>query len=90
MKTVEMLNRRDMNRRTFCNRVVMTSVGLGLATHDLEGETTKGQTPSLAYPPSKIEGAEQVPAGSFLYFSEPELAWYPMGKDSAYHQAARQ
>jgi arsenite oxidase small subunit len=77
MKTVEMLNRRDMNRRTFCNRVVMTSVGLGLATRDLEGETTKGQTPSLAYPPSKIEGAEQVPAGSFLYFS------YPTANDPA-------
>ena len=77
MKTEEILERRsEITRRTFCNRVLLTSVGLGLAANSLSG-TAKGQTPALAYPPLKIEGAERVMPGSFLYFS------YPTANDPA-------
>jgi Rieske Fe-S protein len=78
MKTEEILERDgEITRRTFCNRVLLTSVGLGLAANSLSGGTAKGQTPALAYPPLKIEGAERVLPGSFLYFS------YPAAKDPA-------
>jgi Rieske Fe-S protein len=65
----------QITRRSFCNRVVLTSVCLGLAANDLMAETQ--QTRSLAYPPMKIEGAERVMPGSFLYFS------YPTANDPA-------
>lgn len=78
MKTEEILKRRsEITRRIFCNRVLLTSVGLGLAAINLKVEAAKGQTPSLAYPPMKIEGAERVLPGSFLYFS------YPTANDPA-------
>ena len=67
----------EITRRIFCNRVVLTSVGLGLAASNLSGEAAKQQTPPLAYPPLKIEGAERVMPGSFLYFS------YPTANDPA-------
>ena len=67
----------QITRRIFCNRVVMTSVGLGLAAHNLTGQTTRKQTPTLAYPPKKIEGAESVIPGSFLNFN------YPRSSDPA-------
>lgn len=77
MKTEEILQRRsEITRRTFCNRVLVTSVGLGLAANNLSG-TAKGQTPALAYPPLKIEGADRVMPGSSLYFS------YPTANDPA-------
>jgi Rieske Fe-S protein len=78
MKTEEILEERsEITRRTFCNRVVMTSVGLGLAAQSLTGQTIRAQTSSLAYPPRKIEGAEKLLPGSFLYFS------YPTANDPA-------
>jgi Rieske Fe-S protein len=78
MKTEEILQRRsEITRRTFCNRVLVTSVGLGLAANSLKGELANGQSPLLAYPPLKIEGAERVMPGSSLYFS------YPTAKDPA-------
>ena len=78
MKTKEILERRSgIPRRTFCNRVLLTSVGLGLAASNLKGESVSAQSPPLAYPPLKIEGAERVMSGSFLYFS------YPTAKDPA-------
>lgn len=77
MKTEEILQRRsEITRRTFCNRVLVTSVGLGLAANNLSG-TAKGQTPALAYPPLKIEGADRVMPGSSLNFS------YPTANDPA-------
>jgi Rieske Fe-S protein len=78
MKTEEVLERRsELTRRTFCNRVLVTSVGLGLAANNLKGEPANGQSPPLAYPVMKIEGAERVMPGSFLYFS------YPAANDPA-------
>jgi Rieske Fe-S protein len=61
----------EINRRIFCNRVVLTSIGLGLAANSLKGEPATRQTPLLAYPPMKVEGAERVMPGSFLYFTYP-------------------
>lgn len=78
MKTKEILERGgEITRRTFCNRVLLTSVGLGLAANNLSGAAAKEQTPALAYPPLKIEGAERVMPGSFVYFS------YPTANDPA-------
>ena len=70
MKTEEILERRsELTRRTFCNRVLLTSVGLGLAANSVKGEAGNEQSGSLAYPAMKIEGANRVMPGSFLYFS---------------------
>ena len=78
MKTKEILERRSgIPRRTFCNRVLLTSVGLGLAATNLKGEPVHAQSRPLAYPPLKIEGAKRVMPGSFLYFS------YPTANDPA-------
>lgn len=73
----------DLPRRTFCNYLLLTSAGLALGANDLVGQTegqpgAKGQHgASLFYPPVKIEGAERVLPGSFLYFN------YPRGNDPA-------
>ena len=78
MKTEATVERgSEITRRAFCNRVVLTSIGLGVAAHDLSGQTGKAQTPSLAYPPKKIEGAEALLPGSFLNF------YYPRASDPA-------
>jgi len=75
MKTEETVEPgREITRRTFCNRVVLTSVGLGLAAHNLSGKTVTAQTPTLAYPPKRIEGAEGVLPGSFLNFGYPRAS----------------
>jgi Rieske Fe-S protein len=74
----------EITRRTFCNRVLLTSVGLGLVANNLKGEAVTQQTPPLAYPPLKIEGAERVMPGSFLYFTYPtanDLAVFVRGYD---------
>ena len=72
MKIEEVLDQsREITRRTFCNRVVMTSIGLGLAAQSLSGQTAAAQTSELAYPARKIEGAERVLPGSSLYFNYP-------------------
>lgn len=78
MKTEEILERgSEITRRNFCNRVLVTSVGLGLAANDVKGEPADEQSPPLAFPPLKIEGAERVLPGSFVYFT------YPTANDPA-------
>ena len=67
----------EITRRTFCNRVMMTSIGLGLATCNPGGQMVNAQTPTLAFPPKKIEGAEGLMPGSSLTF------WYPRPGDPA-------
>ncbi len=77
MKTERTIERdSEINRRSFCNRVLLTSVGLGLALN-LKANAAEQQSPPLAYPPVKIEGAERVMPGSFLYFN------YPTANDPA-------
>lgn len=66
-----------ITRRTFCNRALLTSAGVVLAVNEVKSQK-KGQRDNLVvYPPRKIEGAEQLIAGSFLYFD------YPKSGDSA-------
>lgn len=64
-----------MTRRSFSSRVLVTSAGLALARISARGDQqpdrNQGQS-LLAYPPMKIEGAEQVLPGSFLYFDYPK------------------
>ena len=67
----------SVTRRTFCNRVLLTSVGLGLTATGTRAEATEQQARPLAYPPLKIEGAERVLPGSFIYFN------YPTANDPA-------
>lgn len=67
----------NIPRRSFCNRLLLTSAGLALAASDLKGQTKTAQGTSLFYPPVRIEGAERVLPGSFLYFN------YPRDRDPA-------
>jgi Rieske Fe-S protein len=64
-----------MNRRTFCNRLLWTSAGMALAAKELNGRTI-GQQPRrhdlLSYPPVRIDGAERVLPGAYLYFNYPK------------------
>lgn len=72
MKTEAVCERRsEITRRSFCNRVLITSIGLGLAAKSVVGQKAEAQNPSLAYPARKIEGAERVLPGSSLYFNYP-------------------
>lgn len=66
-----------LTRRKFCNRLLITSAGLALAAKNLKGESANQSGSLVAYPPMKIEGAERVMPGSFLYFS------YPSANDPA-------
>jgi len=63
----------DLNipRRTFCNRLLLTSAGLALAAGELKGQSERRPGTLLCYPPVRIEGAERVMPGSFLYFNYP-------------------
>jgi Rieske Fe-S protein len=67
----------NIPRRIFCNRLLLTSAGLALAAGDLKGQPKGQQGTLLVYPPLKIEGAERVLPGSFLYFN------YPRANDPA-------
>lgn len=69
----------NIPRRSFCNRLLLTSAGLALAASDLKGQTKDQDqhSASLFYPPVRIEGAERVLPGSFLYFN------YPRANDPA-------
>jgi Rieske Fe-S protein len=67
----------NIPRRAFCNRLLLTSAGLALVAIDLKGQTKVQHGTSLFYPPVKIEGAERVLPGSFLYFN------YPRANDPA-------
>jgi Rieske Fe-S protein len=67
----------NIARRTFCNRLLLTSAGIALAASELKGQAQRQHEPLLAYPQLKIEGAERVLPGSFLYFN------YPRANDPA-------
>jgi Rieske Fe-S protein len=61
----------EYTRRGFCNRILFTSAGLLIGAAELKAQKQDEQAPALFYPPARIEGAEQVLPGSFLYFSYP-------------------
>lgn len=69
MNLEETMEQSEITRRSFCNRMVFLSAGLLIAASDLKGQNP--EAPLLSYPPVKIEGAESVPPGSFLYFNYP-------------------
>jgi Rieske Fe-S protein len=66
-----------ITRRRFCNRVLLASTALALAAKGLRAQGVKRHGVLLEYPPIKIDGAESVMPGSFLYFS------YPTSNDAA-------
>jgi Rieske Fe-S protein len=62
----------QLSRRSFCNRALVTSAALLVASGEVKTQKPgEGQT-LLMYPPLKIEGAERVLPGSFLYFNYPK------------------
>jgi Rieske Fe-S protein len=63
--------RNAITRRKFCNSLVLTSTALAFAAKKTHAQDVKQLGVLLAYPPLKIEGAESVMPGSFLYFSYP-------------------
>lgn len=65
-------NESRITRRTFCNRLVLTSTGIALAASNLKGQPKIQHSSLLVYPPMKIEGAERVLPGSFIYFNYPK------------------
>jgi Rieske Fe-S protein len=67
----------QINRRTFCNELLLTSTGIALTARTVVGESLSPQDSMLAYPPMKIEGAEKLMSGMSLYFE------YPTRKDPA-------
>ncbi len=73
MKTKPTVAPNAITRRTFCGQALMTTVGVGLA-YDTVSAKADAQVPPLAYPPRRIEGAELVLPGSYLYFNYPTQA----------------
>ena len=64
------------SRRTFCNRLLVTSSGLllgaaALQSVDAQQAVNAQQLSQVAYPPQRIEGAEKLLPGSSLYFNYP-------------------
>src|SRR5690349_15524307 len=68
-----MLGKNDLRitRRSFCNRALLTSAAVIVTGSKAAGQKDQQQN-LLAYPPTKIEGAERVMPGSFLYFDYPK------------------
>ena len=67
----------NIPRRSFCNRLLLISGGIALAASKLKSQPKSQHDTPLVYPPLKIEGAERVLPGSFLYFN------YPRANDPA-------
>lgn len=60
----------QVNRRTFCNRLLATSSGLLVGSSALRS-LAANHVSQLAYPPLRIEGAEGLMPGFSLYFNYP-------------------
>jgi Rieske Fe-S protein len=60
----------EVNRRTFCNRLLVTSSGLLVGASALRSVAAE-HVSQLAYLPLRIEGAESLMPGSSLYFNYP-------------------
>ena len=65
-----------LTRRKFCNRLSSQSTGL-VWRREFESRPADQHGSLVAYPPMKIDGAERIMPGSFLYFS------YPSAKNPA-------
>ena len=64
----------NIPRRTFCNRLLLTSAGIAFVASGLKGQPISQHDRALFYPPVKIAGAAQLLPGSFLYFSYPSAS----------------
>lgn len=64
--------RSELDRRAFCRRALITSAGVVVIGKGLNTAAAEQHTKLVAYPPVKIEGAEQLQPGSFLYFTYPK------------------
>ena len=60
----------QVNRRTFCNRLLATSSGLLVGASALKS-VAADHVSQVAYPPLRIEGAEGLMPSSSLYFNYP-------------------
>jgi Rieske Fe-S protein len=60
----------QIDRRSFCGRALITSAGVVLTTKALSATPSIEQNLAV-YPPQKIEAAERLLPGSFLYFNYP-------------------
>lgn len=69
--------RNGINRRTFCQRALLTSAGLVLVASDVRSQRPEDRQSLVTYPPVRIEGAERVVPDSYLYFD------YPTKRDPA-------
>lgn len=66
------LNETEIDRRAFCGRALATSASVVLLAKGLSAKAAHPQQNLAAYPPMKIEGAERVLPGAFLYFDYPK------------------
>ena len=68
-----MLRKSDskITRRAFCSRALVSSAALAVVGSSAVGQKEQPQN-LAAYPPTKIQGAERVMPGSFLYFDYPK------------------
>lgn len=66
------LKETEIDRRAFCGRALRTSASIVLLAKGLSATEANQQQNLAAYPPMKIEGAERVLPGSFLYFDYPK------------------
>ncbi len=77
MNAEALLTTSRISRRCFGNRLLLASTGLPFVATRLDIKAVQKSHPIIAYPPMKIEGAESVMPGSYLYFN------YPSSNDSA-------
>ena len=70
-----MLRKTDalLSRRDFCNQALLTSAAVMITATEAAAQDNQQKT-LLEYPPVKIEGAERVMPGSFLYFDYPKAS----------------
>jgi Rieske Fe-S protein len=76
----------EIDRRAFCGRALVTSASFVLMAKGLNLAAASQREGLVAYPPLKIEGAERIMPGSFVYFTYPkdEPAVLVRGKEGEY------
>lgn len=70
LRSMNMKGDSQITRRSFCNRVLITSAGVVIGASEAASQNNQERT-LLVYPPAKIEGAERVMPGGYLYFDYP-------------------
>jgi Rieske Fe-S protein len=92
MDSEAFLGRSEVPRRTFCTHVLLASTALAIGGNGPKVEGSEKREPEIAYPPMKIEGAESVMPGAFLYFSYPtpnDAAILVRGQEGEYRAYSR-